>query len=405
MRVLYIHQYYTTPISSGGVRSYHISKSLVEAGHSVEIITTSAFSPKSWVLGPGWNVKFVDGVKVNVLNLSYSNKMGFLMRIWTFFIFSLKASLKACQIKCDVIYATSTPLTIAIPGVLASKYHKVPMVFEVRDLWPEIPIALKALKSPVTIYLARKLEQWAYKNSKRIITLSSGMADGVAKSGYPEDAISIIPNFSDVEMFSDTPLYDFRAQNQWLAGRRLVVYTGTFGKVNGLVYLVEVASAMLHIDATVCFALIGDGAEKDELEDLAIKRGVLNINLYFLPPISKCELPYVLAASDICVSTVLPVPELWNNSANKFFDALAAGKPVAINHYGWQADVINDEGIGVVMNPESPMDGALSLSDALSNDKWLADASKKAKELACKTYSLNKLVSSVEVVLKNALIR
>ncbi|MFT5894599.1 MAG: glycosyltransferase involved in cell wall biosynthesis [bacterium] len=333
-----------------------------------------------------------------------TSKMGFFMRIWTFILFSLRATLKACQTKCDVIYATSTPLTIAIPGVLASKYHKVPMVFEVRDLWPEIPIALKALKSPMTIYLARKLEQWAYKNSKRIVALSPGMADGVAKLGYPKDAISIIPNFSDVDMFSDASPHDFRVQNQWLAERRLVVYTGTFGKVNGLAYLVEVASAMLHIDSTVCFVLIGDGAEKNDLENLAIKRGVLNTNLYFLPPVSKCELPNVLAASDICVSTVLPVPELWHNSANKFFDALAAGKPVAINHYGWQADAINDEGIGVVMNPESPKDGALSLSNALSDNKWLADAGRKATELARNKYSLKKLVSSVEVVLKNSLV-
>ncbi|TNZ30784.1 glycosyltransferase WbuB, partial [Vibrio parahaemolyticus] len=73
----------------------------------------------------------------------------------------------------------STPLTIAIPGILYSKIKRVPMVFEVRDLWPELPIAIGALKNPVVIKLALFLERLAYKNSKRLVGLSPGMCEGI----------------------------------------------------------------------------------------------------------------------------------------------------------------------------------------------------------------------------------
>ena len=77
----------------------------------------------------------------------------------------------------DLVFATSTPLTIAIPGYIISRKLSVPMVFEVRDLWPELPIAIGALKSPFLCWIAGKLEEFAYKNSKHIVSLSDGIID------------------------------------------------------------------------------------------------------------------------------------------------------------------------------------------------------------------------------------
>jgi len=91
---------------------------------------------------------------------------------------------KARKISCDVVFATSTPLTIGIPGVFSAKKHKVPLVFEVRDLWPELPIAVGVIKNPVVIKLLKIFECWIYKNSAKIIALSPGMADGILSTGY-----------------------------------------------------------------------------------------------------------------------------------------------------------------------------------------------------------------------------
>jgi glycosyltransferase involved in cell wall biosynthesis len=112
------------------------------------------------------------------------------------------------QIQAELVFATSTPLTIAIPAIVASKRQRIPMVFEVRDLWPEVPIAMGALRNPISRWLARKLERVAYRSSARVIALSQGMADGVARVGFPIQRIVVVPNASDISFFRNctTPL-------------------------------------------------------------------------------------------------------------------------------------------------------------------------------------------------------
>src|SRR5690606_10279956 len=124
---------------------------------------------------------------------------------------------------------TSTPLTIAIPGVLAARRLGVPMVFEVRDLWPDIPIALGVLKNPLAKYAARCLERFAYSNSKRIVALSDGMAAGIVATGYPPGRVTVIPNSCDLQLFQ----YDaagamrFRHRHPELGFGPIVLYPGT----------------------------------------------------------------------------------------------------------------------------------------------------------------------------------
>lgn len=132
MRITYLHQYFNTPEMSGGTRSYEMARKLVAMGHEVNMIT-------SWRENDGktdWFETEEAGIHVHWIPVPYSNKMGFYERLRAFTKFAVYSSLKAIQLKSDIIFATSTPLTIAIPGVIASKINHIPMVFEVRDLWP-----------------------------------------------------------------------------------------------------------------------------------------------------------------------------------------------------------------------------------------------------------------------------
>ena len=175
MRITYLHQYFNTPEMSGGTRSYEMARRLVAMGHEVNMIT-------SWREDDGrkgWFETAEAGIKVHWLPVPYSNKMGFKERISAFFRFAWGAARKAASLPADVVFATSTPLTIALPGVYAARRQKAPMVFEVRDLWPELPIAIGALKNPFLQFMARQLELFAYRNSKAIVALSPGMRDGV----------------------------------------------------------------------------------------------------------------------------------------------------------------------------------------------------------------------------------
>src|SRR5690625_1515997 len=249
MRLIYLHQYFNTPRSSGGTRSYEMARRFVAMGHEVHMVTSWRGETKR----DNWFETVEDGIHVHWMPVPYSNEMGFAERIRAFLQFALAAPRRAVKIGGDVVFATSTPLTIAMLGVYASKRLRVEMVFEVRDLWPELPIAIGALRNPVLKWAAHRLEAFAYRNSSQIVALSPGMRDGVVSTGYPEDRVHVIPNSSDVDRFQ-APNVDgnrFLNQHPYLQGRRIVLYAGTFGKIHGVDYLVRLAAAMRTLDEHV----------------------------------------------------------------------------------------------------------------------------------------------------------
>src|SRR5690554_1131687 len=168
MKIIYLHQYFNTPQMSGGTRSYEMARRMVAAGHEVHMLTSYRDSD---ALERGWFHSEESGIQVHWYPVPYSNHMGFMQRVKAFLAFALAARKKAIELEGDIIFATSTLLTIALPAVAASRKKKVPLVVEVRDLWPEMPIAMGAIKSPVLRYLAHKLARWAYRNSAAVVAL------------------------------------------------------------------------------------------------------------------------------------------------------------------------------------------------------------------------------------------
>ncbi|MFT6656681.1 MAG: glycosyltransferase involved in cell wall biosynthesis [Marinomonas primoryensis] len=401
MKILYLHQYFNTLSMSGSSRSYEMASHLVSKGHEVHMITLWRDESSS----DGWFTSIENGINVHWLPMQYSNKMGYFQRLQVFLRFAIYAAKKAISLGGDVVFATSTPLTVAIPSVLASKVLRVPMVFEVRDLWPEVPIALGVLKNPIIKALARWLEKFAYKNSAQIIALSPGMKDGVVKVGVQEKKVTVVPNIADIEMFSSqaSDSARFMMKHPEIGNRKVVLYAGTFGHINGLSYLVNLAKETKRSGfLDVCFVAIGDGAELPMLMKEAARQGVLDDNFFIYPPIPKAEIPDAMAAADIAISLVIDVEELWVNSANKFFDALASGTPVAINYGGWQADLLKKTGAGVVLSSSDAKSGAIELMGFLMNDKGFPSAKIAAYRLAQDQFTREKLVLRFESVLVEA---
>ncbi|MEG1313543.1 MAG: glycosyltransferase family 4 protein, partial [Bacilli bacterium] len=381
MKILYFHQYFNTPEMSGGTRSYEMARRLVAAGHEVHMIT-------SWVYEADqtdWYTTNETGIHVHWFPNCYNNKMSYLDRIKAFFRFAYHAAKKGKIFKdVDIVFATSTPLTIALPAVLTAKKLNVPMVFEVRDLWPELPIAMGALRNKFTQKLAYILESWAYKNSESIIALSPGMKDGIVKTGYPYNKVAVIPNSSDNELFevSHSSVEDFRSKFNWLGDRKLVVYTGTFGIINGVSYLVDLAEKVYNLDSEVRFLLIGSGAEFELVKKYAEEKGILNINLFIMNSIPKKEIPIVLKAATLSTALFIDKPEMRANSANKFFDSLAAGTPILINYGGWMVDIIEHNNCGLVVWNKTIEQAAVELVEFVGNESQLAQAASNAKKLA-----------------------
>ena len=381
MRVIYLHQYFNTPEMSGGTRSYEMARRMVAAGHEVQMVTSYREQDAN---RDGWFKTEEAGIQVHWYTVPYANHMSFTQRIKAFFSFALAARKKAVELDGDIIFATSTPLTIALPAVPASRKNNIPMVFEVRDLWPEMPIAVGALKNPLMRFAAQKLEHWAYHNAEAVVALSPGMKEGVVRTGYPTEQVAVIPNSSDNAEFKYNPdaAARFRAERDWLGDKPLMVYTGAFGSTNGVGYMVPVAKELLGMGSDVRILLVGDGAEKAKIVEQAKQADVLGINLFIEDKLPKRKIPALLSAANMASALFIDLPEMRPNSANKFFDALASGTPVLLNYGGWMHEMVNSHGCGLAMWQRTISEVAQQLDQKLHDNAWLERSGAAARQLA-----------------------
>lgn len=398
MKIIYLHQYFNTPEMSGGTRSYEMAKRMVAAGHEVHMVTSLREGQKK---STDWFTTYESGIKVHWYSVPYSNHMNYFQRIKAFFAFAYAAKKKASSLQADVVFATSTPLTIAFPAVFTARKLKIPMVFEVRDLWPEMPIAMGALKNPVLQFFAKKLEHWAYKNSNAVVALSPGMKEGILKTGYPSSQIAVIPNSSDnLEFTHDTKAaLEFRKNRPWLGDKPLLIYAGTFGKVNGVDYAVKIAIELKKLNSNIRILLVGDGKEKNQVIAQAKEAGVFENNIFIEPIIAKKDIPILFSAATMTSNLVADIPESRANSANKFFDSLAASKPILINHGGWMHEIVNSHNCGLSMW-QQPIDFvAQQLNEKMNNNHWLELTGKNAKNLALQYFDRDLLANQLIAVL------
>ncbi|MCR9159656.1 MAG: glycosyltransferase family 4 protein [Nannocystaceae bacterium] len=397
MHILYLHQYFVGPDGSGGTRSFEMARRWVQWGHRVTMVTSSARFPR----GKSKSVTHtrIEGIDVIALPVAYRSEMSHAARLEAFASFALQASGVALKTNADVVFASSTPLTIAIPAIVGSRLRRVPMVFEVRDLWPDLPIAVGALRSPAAIWSARALEALAYRSSTDVIALSPGMAEGVARCGITPERIHVIPNACDVEEFAvDQERADAFVAERIRGDGPLVVYAGSFGAMNDAAWLVDVAAATEGFR----FAFVGEGPGRAEIEARARRAGLLDRRVFVLPALPKREVPYLLRGATVATSLFLPVPAMEHNSANKFFDALAAGCPVAINYGGWQAELLEDTGAGLVLTRTDPARAAQRLRRAASDPRWCARASAAAETLARERFDRDRLARRALDVVEGA---
>ncbi|MGH3798588.1 MAG: glycosyltransferase family 4 protein [Pseudonocardiaceae bacterium] len=406
MDIVYISQHYRTPATNGGSRSYEFSRRLVDRGHRVNMLAAAPLKQSEKNEGMWWTTEEY-GVTVHWLGVPYSNFMGFRERIRAFGRFALRAASRASALPQDVVFATSTPLTVAIPGSYAALRNRVPMVFEVRDVWPEVAIAMGALHNPFLQRASLALEAWAYRTSDSIIALSPEMAASIT-SRFPGARVTVIPNSSDLSLFAapnDDEVAAVRAGRPWLGDRPLLVYTGSLGAANGVCYLAHVADALRSIAPEVRILLVGKGKGRDELEKLARQFGVWEKNLFVEPAVAKRDVPALLAAADMCASVFADVAALSANSPNKVFDAFAASRPLVINNGGWLAEVLRESGAGIAVPPDDPVAGAKMIVQHITDPEWLARAGSAAALLARGQFNRDMLFEKFEEVLLAAVSR
>ena len=351
MKIIYLHQYFKFPNESGGTRSFDLATGFLDSGHHVEMLTST--SNIEYKKKKRWTKINKNGLVVHYVYLPYANEMSYIRRSIVFFKFLWLSTFKLLSLKGDLVLTTSTPLTVGIPALIKKWFHKTPFIFEIRDVWPEVVIAIGAVKNKIIQRLLYFLENLIYKNASAIVPLSIDMKNSIT-SRYPNLAsipIQVIENISEIDRFQNS----VNANNSVLkekigfCPRFTILYAGTFGRVNGLDYVVNLASKLIDLDPSIVFVMLGDGSEKEAVLQKAVDKNLLNKNIYILDSVAKKDLSQLYYECDMGSSFVIPIKELWANSANKFFDTLAAGKPILINHDGWQKELIEMENIGYVL--------------------------------------------------------
>jgi glycosyltransferase involved in cell wall biosynthesis len=404
MRILYLHQYFTTRSGVGGTRSYEFARYLVKQGHQVTIVT-AASEPTARARGLITR-REVDGIEVVEIKAGYGDYMrgttlGYFTRIVAFLKFAVASSGAVLRVsKPDVVFATSPPLTIALPAMIASKFRRAPLVFEVRDLWPEAPIQLSALRNPLLIALARWMERTVYRRAAHVVALSPGMCDGVVAAGTPPALVSVIPNAADLELFSPSvDGQEFRAR-LGINGQFVCTYFGTMGEANDLTQVVE-AARMLHEkgEEGVAFVLHGAGKRRTGLQTFCQEHGLTNV--IFSDPIpDKHAIARLVAASDVCMTIYKNLPVLYTCSPNKLFDTFAAGRPAIVNSPGWLKELVEENEAGVYARP----DDATHLAERVLFLRDHPDVTKSygqnARRLAEKNFGRNMLAAQLLALLQ-----
>lgn len=404
MHILYLHQYFHTPEQVGGTRSYEFARRFVEHGHSVSMITARDHAVP-WETSGLLRKHKVSGIDVSEVKAGYNSgrrgtKLSYPRRIAAYIQFALASCWATLQVRRpDVVFATSTPLTIGIPGIFASKRWRVPLVFEVRDLWPEAPIQMGALRNPAAIALARWLERTIYRSSAHVVALSPGMAEGVREAGVAQEKVTIIPNASDLDLFRpDVDGSDVR-KRFGLEGKFVCSYFGAMGEANDLTYVVQAARLLQERgDHQIAFVLHGDGKRRGPLERSCQQHNLSNV-LFSDPVPDKEFVARLAAASDLCLVIYKNVPILYTCSPNKLFDSLAAGRPVLVNTPGWLRAIVQDHGVGVYAEPDSAESIVRKVTFLRDHPEIRETCRQRARKLAEERFSRDMLAQQLESVL------
>lgn len=372
MRVIYIHQYFKTPEQGGAVRSYHLAKGLVAAGIAVDMITTHD--------SPDYDQLWIDGIRVHYLPIPYDQKFGFLKRVQAFwkFVVSSKRLIQKLP-RPDLLYISSTPLTTGLIGLWAKKRMALPYIFEVRDLWPEAPIQVGAIHNPIAKNLLYKLEKRIYQQALSLVALSPGIAAHLQKTS-PTREVALIPNFSDLNTFYPKEKNQFLAQQLGLSDSLTIAYTGALGQVNAVEELLDLAEKAQRKGKNWNFLIMGAGSHEQILQKTVSKNALKNV--FFVPFGSKDQVNEVLSLAEFAWISFAHLPVLKTNSPNKFFDALAAGKAILVNHKGWVHELVKTHELGISCLP-GKMDSTFAKLEKLAeNQVEIEQMGKNSRKLA-----------------------
>lgn len=380
MKILIFYQYFTTPKGSWGTRIYEFSKEWVNKGHDVTVVT-SIYSKSDLKAVKFIENQIFEGIKVKVLNIKIDNKQPIIKRIFSFILYSIISSWYAFTLKADIVISSSGPITVGIPGLISKIFSKKKLVYEVRDLWPEVPIEVGVIKNVFLKKVAYFFEKKLYENASLVVGLSPGIRDHIISNFNHKNVISVT-NSANLNLFGEKKYFDDNILNE---NDFYGIYTGNIGEINNSFWLVDAARNLKNknID-NIKIVLVGDGQLKPEIISIIKKEKLINLIHFDLMPKERL-VPYIQNAN-VSFVPLSPNPILDTSSPNKFFESLAAGVPVIQTTKGWIKDYIEINNVG--FNLEGSDSESLSelLIKLKNNPKILDNMKQNSRKCAVRDF-------------------
>ena len=373
MRIIFYTHYYPPEVNAPASRTSEHARVWAKAGHDVVVVTCAPNHPGGKIY-PGFKNRLfqsemIDGVQVVRVWTCLAANEGFLRRTLNYVSYAISATLATFWLKRpDVIISTSPQFFCGLTGLLAKMIKRVPWVLEIRDLWPESIVTVGAMRNGVTVRFLERLESLAYRKADKIVVVADAFAPHISRRGGG-DKVSVIKNGANLDMFTRPVGASAIKQQLGLDGRFVAAYVGTHGMAHGLDTVLDAAQA-LRDDPRIVFLFVGDGAERQRLEQRKLDMALTNVVMLGQQP--KSAMPGIWAATDASL-IVLRRDDLFKKVLpSKMFEAMAMRCPIILGVEGEALELLKEAGAGLAVTPQNAHELAAAVT-RLANDPALAD--------------------------------
>jgi len=377
MRVLIVTQYF--PPETGGTsnRLISIARGLYEAGHDVHVVAEKPNHPEGIIRedykGGVFEERTYEGIPVTYTWVYTHPEKNFLRRLLFYGSFMVMGVLAALRTKgsFDVVLASSPPLFVGLSGWFAARMKKAKFVFDVRDIWPKVAVAMGALTNPTIIRFAEAIEQFIYRRADGITAVTDSFCDHIRETVGEGTPMQRVMNGTMPEVFQKDERREEVRERLGVEMKFVVTYAGNLGLAQGLPHILDAAEKLQGEDR-VEFVMLGSGAVKSDLVGDAEQRGLTNIQF-------RDRVPLEEAAAHMAASDALLVPledhEIYQQFIpSKLFDSMASGRPLLLSVDGEARSILEDAEAGLYY----PAEDGDALADRV---RWLLNHPEKAEAM------------------------
>jgi len=406
VRILYLSQYFPPEVGATQTRAYEMARYLVSAGHQVTMLTEVPNHP-SGIIPPEYRGKAyerapLDGIDVIRVWVKASSVKTFSTRMLFYTTYMINAALAGLVLArghYDAIYATSPPLFVGGAALAISYLRRIPLLFEVRDLWPESAVALNEITSTRAAALAGKLEEMCYNRSRCVVVVTEGIRRRLEERGFGAK-LALIPNGANTELFRPDPDEGAALRSELgLSGKFLVIYAGIHGMAQGLETVLE-AARQLQGEPDVHFLFVGEGPKKRDLLNQQDALGLANVTMLAEQP--RGSMPAYMSAADVALVPLRRLDLFRGALPSKMFDAWACGCPVVLSIDGEARQVLEQADGGVFVEPENSRQMADVLLQLKANPERLRHLGQNGRRFVEQYYSRERLAARLEALLREA---